>query len=134
MGQQFVLSRSGRNGSATAGADDVGGNGVTHAPLPRIADEDELLAAWRQEIADMQNELVVIAEDDPDEIMRRLGGWQARLVEMRSQTWDLRGNKATQLRTRHIDPTLEGFSKVFDTISRRLAAIEVELKFCRGMT
>lgn len=134
MGQTFVkTSPNGANGTANIGDPNDTGF-TTPAPLPRIADEDGLVVAWRQEIADMQAGLAAIAEQDPDLIMAKLGGWQARLVEMRSQSWDLRGNKATQLRTRHIDPTLEGFSTVFDTISRRLAAIEIELKMQRGFT
>lgn len=84
------------------------------------------------ELDDMRARVTGFCDADPADVLATISGIAGRLAEIRAGL--LRGNtqRATQLRTREVDPLREDLELQFKIHSRRIALLEWELKLSGG--
>lgn len=69
---------------------------------------------------------------EPDEVMQRIAAMVARLTEIRARLHRLGTTRATQLRTKEVDPLLDSLKLLFSIYSRLLASRQFDFEVTRG--
>lgn len=69
---------------------------------------------------------------EPDEVMAKIAAMVARLTEIRARLHRLGTTRATQLRTKEIDPLLDSLKLLFQIHSRLLASRQFDYEVTRG--
>jgi hypothetical protein len=111
---EFELQDSPRNGSTPVLPP------VVERPASTPADERVVLTGYLREIDQYYAMVKMFEHQEPDEAILACSGISARLTEMRGLLWRSGSARATQLRTREVDPLLDEVREQFKYHSRLL--------------
>lgn len=101
--------------------------------LPTFSqDERKVLSGYAAELDTYYAGMATFEGMEPDEVMARLAAMVARLTEIRARLHRLGTTRATQLRTKEIDPLLDSLRILFQIHSRLLSSRQMEWDMARG--
>lgn len=95
-------------------------------------DERSQLQAYLHELDQYYAMIKNFEHEEPDVVLLACSGISARLTEIRAKLQRSGSARATQLRTREIDPLIEEIREQFKIHSRILSAREFDFKLSGG--
>lgn len=104
------------------------------AQPPVSADERATLQGYIGEIDQYYTMIKAFEHSEPDEVMLACSGISARLTEIRGRLQRSGSARATQLRTKEVDPLLDEIREQFKIHSRVMSAREFDWKMAGGQT
>lgn len=110
---------------------------ATHPASPArqaISTEQGVLAQYSAEIDTYYAGMNAFEGLEPDEVMAHIAAMVARLTEVRARLHRLGTTRASQLRTREVDPMLDSLKLLFQIYSRLLASRQFDYEVSRGGT
>lgn len=109
---------------------------VNMAPGRRVVtsdgDERAVLGTYAKELDLYYVGMNTFEAMEPDEVMARIAAMVARLTEIRARLHRLGTTRATQLRTKEVDPLLDSLKLLFQIHSRLLASRQFDYEVTRG--
>lgn len=102
------------------------------APAVSVTDERSVLGAYVVELDGYYAQMNSFESMEPDEVMQKIGAMVARLTEIRARLHRLGTTRAAHLRTKEIDPLLDGLRLLFQVHSRLLASRQFDYEVTRG--
>lgn len=114
-------------------------NGMTTAVAPRPTNavpvpdgERAFLLNCKNEIDTYYKAVKLFHEQEPDEVLRQVSAFTARLLEIRSRLMRSGGVQSTQFRTRELDPLMENLDLQWKLHSRLHSFREFDYKASGG--
>lgn len=74
------------------------------------------------------------SEQEPDLVMQQVSAYSARLLEIRGMLQRMGSTRASQLRTREVEPMMEQLEFQFKIASRRISDREFDFRLSGGQT
>lgn len=99
---------------------------------PVGADERRVLGGFIEEVNAYYQAIKTFHEQEPDEVLLQCSAYHARLTEIRGLLQRSSSARATQLRTREVDPLMHSIEKQFDIHSRLLTSRDLDFRMAGG--